>query len=154
MAEVEESHPMERRLVLRLLKYWRGLGDIDSLPAESAIDAKAIPDMWPHCAVLDVLGKETDPEIVFVGNALAETAGADLVGQRLSRAPSETLLAKGLSYFGQVLAKRVPITFGGDFIDRRGVKILYRSIILPLSEDGTTINRLLGAANCREVAEE
>ena len=155
MAEAEEqTHPMERRLVLRLLKYWRGLGDGDVIPAESAIDANDIPDMWPHCAVLDVAGKESDPELTFVGNALAETAGADMTGRKLSHAAADTLLAKGLSYFGQVLAKRVPITFGGEFTDRRGMKILYRSIILPLSEDGTTINRLLAAANCREVAGE
>jgi hypothetical protein len=148
----EETYPTERRLVLRLLEYWRGLGDIETLPSESAIDAKAIPDMWPHCAMLDVAGKETDPEFMFIGNALAETAEAELTGQRLSRVPADTLLAKGLSYFGQVLAKRVPVTFGGDFTDRRGVKFLYRSVILPLADDGTNINRLLAAANCREIA--
>jgi hypothetical protein len=108
--------------------------------------------MWPHCAMLDVAGKETDPEFMFIGNALAETAEAELTGQRLSRVPADTLLAKGLSYFGQVLAKRVPVTFGGDFTDRRGVKFLYRSVILPLADDGTNINRLLAAANCREIA--
>ncbi len=150
----EQPHPMERRLVLRLLKYWRGLGDIDRLPSGAAIDAKDIPDMWPHCVMLDVAGKETDPEISFVGTTLAECAGADLAGQRLSQAPADTLISKGLSYYGQVLVKKVPITFGGEFVDRRGVKILYRSIILPLAEDGAIINRLLGAANCREVTED
>jgi len=147
----EQSNPIERRLVLRLLQYWRGLGDVDALPSEADIDPKAIPDMWPHCAVLDVAGNETDPEIAFVGPALAESAGTDLTGRKLSQAPANTLVAKGLSYYGQVLVKRVPITFGGEFTDQRGVKILYRSIILPLSEDGTNLNRLLGAANCREV---
>lgn len=146
-------NPMERKLVLRILQYWRGLCDTDTIPSESAIEPKTIPDMWPHCAVLDVSGKETDPEIVFVGTNLSATAGVELSGKRLSQAPADTLLSKGLSYYGQVLVKKVPITFGGEFVDHRGVKILYRSIILPLSDDGTNINRLLGAANCREVTE-
>lgn len=150
----EESHPMERRLVVRLLKYWRGLGDVDQMPSESDIDPKAIADMWPNCVVLDVAGKETDPEITYIGSELAARAGADLCGRRLSGAPPDTLVSKGLSYFGQVLAKKVPITFGGEFTDGRGVKILYRSIILPLSEDGSGIDRLLAAANCREVVSE
>ncbi|HLF58150.1 MAG TPA: PAS domain-containing protein [Alphaproteobacteria bacterium] len=144
---------MERRLVLRLLKYWRGLGDVEKFPSESAIDARVIADMWPHCVMLDVAGKETDPEISYVGTALAECAGVDLAGQRLSQAPADTLISKGLSYYGQVLVKKVPITFGGEFVDRRGIKILYRSIILPLSDNGMDIDRLLGAANCREVTE-
>ena len=152
-AMTDQANPMERRLVLRILQYWRGLSDEDTIPPESAIDPKSIPDMWPNCAVLDVSGKETDPEITFVGTDLAATIGVELSGKRLSVAPADTLLAKGLSYYGQVLVKKVPITFGGEFVDHRGVKILYRSIILPLSDDGTNINRLLGAANCREVTE-
>ena len=149
----EQPHPMERRLVLRLLQYWRSLGDVEHFPSVSVVDGKAIPDMWPHCAVLDVAGKETDPELSYVGTALGESAGTDLAGRRLSQAPADTMVSKGLSYYGQVLVKKVPITFGGEFADRRGIKILYRSIILPLSENGTDIDRLLGAANCREVTE-
>ncbi len=150
----EQAHPMERRLVVRLLQYWRGLGDVDRMPSESDIDPEAISDMWPNCVILDVAGKETDPEFTYIGPELAARAGADLSGRRLSSAPPGTLLAKGLSYFGQVLAKKVPITFGGEFTDARGVKILYRSIILPLSADGDGIDRLLAAANCREVVTE
>lgn len=150
----EQSHPMERRLVVRLLQYWRGLSDDDRMPSESDIDPKAIPDMWPNCVVLDVAGKETDPEITYIGSELAGRAGADLSGRRLSVAPADTLVSRGLSYYGQVLVKKVPITFGGEFVDAHGVKILYRSIILPLSADGNGIDRLLAAANCREVAPE
>jgi hypothetical protein len=145
---------MERRLVVRLLHYWRGLSDGDRIPSESEIDPKAIPDMWPNCAVLDIAGKETDPEFTFVGAELTARAGAELSGRRLSQTPPDTLVAKGLSYFGQVLAKRVPITIGGDFTDGRGVRILYRSIILPLAKDGNGIDRLLAAANGREVVPE
>ncbi len=147
----KELDPMERRLVLRLLGYWRGLGDGERLPSESEIDPKAIQDMWPCCAVLDVAGKETDPEFTYVGTALAE-AGAELAGRKLSDAPVDTLVSRGFDYFHEVLAKKVPICFGGEFVNQRGVKVLYRSVILPLSHDGVNINRLLCAANCREVA--
>ena len=151
---LEQSHPMERRLVVRLLQYWRELGEPDKIPSESDIDPGAIPDMWPNCVILDVAGKETDPEFTYIGSELAARARADLSGRRLSGAPADTLVSKGLSYFGQVLAKKVPITFGGEFTDSRGMKILYRSIILPLSKDGNGIDKLLAAANCREVAPE
>src|SRR3972149_8579957 len=122
----KQCSPLERRLVLRLLQYWRNCGDIDRFPSVVVIDGKAIPDMWPHCSVLDVAGKETDPEISYAGTALGESAGADLAGRRLSKIPADTLIAKGLSYYGQVLIKKVPITFGGEFVDRRGRQSLDR----------------------------
>lgn len=149
---MDEAHPMERRLVVRLMQYWRGLGDADRFPRQSDIHPEAIADMWPHCAVLDVRGKETDPEFVFIGSELVDRGGAGLVGKPLSSAALDSLISKGLSYFGQVLARKVPISFGGEFTDARGMKILFRSIILPLSRDGDEITGLLAAANCREVA--
>jgi len=141
----EQAIPNERRLVMRLLNYWRGLTDGETFPSESKIDSTAIADMWPHCAVLDVAAKEADPKIAYVGIALIDAVGMDISGKRLSQVPADTLVAKGFSYFGEVLVKKVPITYGGEFVARRGVKMRYRSIILPLAENGVNINRLLAA---------
>ena len=58
-----------------------------------------------------------------------------------------------IDYLDQVLAKGVPISHGGEFYQDDGSKILYRSIVLPMSDDGETISGLLCAANCREVKE-
>ena len=148
---VERPIRMERRLVLRLLHYWRGLGDAGTIPSEFDIEPTAVPDIWPHCALLDVAASETDPEITFAGHALIDAVGVNLSGKKLSQVPANSLIGKGLSYFGEVLVKKVPITYGGELVDRSGATIPYRSIILPLAEDGVTINRLLAAANCGEI---
>ena len=128
------------------LPFRKNMAAADMFDSRSQRELLAGLLMWTELGgIALVVGKETDPEITFVGTALAESAGADMAGKKLSHAAADTLLSRGLSYYGQVLAKRVPITFGGDFKDQRGVKILYRSIILPLPDDGTTINRLLAA---------
>ena len=139
-------------MIIRLLQYWRGLGSGDRIPPQSGIDPNTIPDIWPCCAILDVDGKQSDPEITYLGPELMVHAGEDLAGRRLSTAKPGTLVSNGFTYFGQVLDKRAPITYGGEFTDSRGLAILYRSVILPLSADGEKIDRLLIAANCREVA--
>ncbi len=46
------------------------------------------------------------------------------------------------------------MSHGDEFIKIDGTKVLYRSILLPMSDDGETISGVLGAANCREVLEE
>ena len=152
-ASDDQPHPMERRLVLRLLKYWRDIGGAEKLPAMADVDTSAIQDMWPHCALLDVTGHERDPLIRYIGEGLANGCDGGLQGQALSATPAGTLAAHAMSYYAQVLVKQVPITFGGEFLDRDGGKVLYRSIILPLADDGATIDRLLCAANCRVVAQ-
>jgi hypothetical protein len=61
------------------------------------------------------------------------------------------LAAKAVEYFGEVLEKGTPISRGGEFTKDNGTLVLYRSILLPMSDDGETISGLLGGANCREV---
>ena len=73
---------------------------------------------------------------------------------RMAELPEDCLIQYAVQYYREVLDKEVPISRGGDFIKYDGLKVLYRSIILPMSDDGATISGLLGAANCREIAED
>jgi len=144
---------MERRLVLRLLSYWRGLSEDGVLPSFAAIDPSAMKDMWESCFVLDAVGHEADPVFRTVGAAFAEHSPIDLIDRRVSEARANTLVHASVSYIHEVICKGVPISRGGEFYKADGVKVLYRSIVLPMSDDGETISGLLCAANCREVTE-
>jgi hypothetical protein len=146
----ETTNPRERRLVLRLLGHWRELTGDRAMPRASDVDGAAIPELWPYCFMLDVRG--TEPVFTFVGSYHVESLGHDPTGQPLSSIPSETLLAQGLSYYPRVLARAIPITLGGQFVNRDGRTVLYRSIIMPLGEGDGRVPALLGGANCREVA--
>lgn len=150
--EVSDALPkgLERRLVLRLLSYWRGLCDDDRLPSFAAVDPHAMDDMWPSCFVLDVAGHESDPVFRQVGTAFAAHSPCDLIGRRVSEALENTLVHASVSYVQQVIAKAVPISRGGEFHKEDGTRVLYRSIVLPMSDDGETVSGLLCAANCRE----
>jgi hypothetical protein len=146
----DTTNPRERRLVLRLLGHWRDLAGDRAMPRASDVDGAAIPELWPYCFMLDVRGPE--PVFTFVGDFHVAAVGRDPTGQPLSSVPTETLLSQGLSYYPRVLARAIPITLGGQFVDRDGRTILYRSIIMPLGESEGRVPMLLGGANCREVA--
>ncbi len=68
--------------------------------------------------------------------------------------PEGTLLEQAVGIYDEVLARKVPITRGGEFEHVQGGTVLYRSIILPLSEGQGTIDFLLGAANSKTKDEE
>jgi hypothetical protein len=153
---VEDSLPkgMERRLVLRLLSYWRELAVDGQLPSFADVDPVQIPDMWANCFVLDVAGQPSDPVFRTIGRELAERIGMDIVDNRVSDTPEGSLVHVAVSYLQEVLDKKVPISRGGEFNRPDGMRVLYRSILLPMSDDGENISGLLGAANCRDVTDD
>ena len=142
---------LERRLVLRLLHHWRDLCGERRFPSFDDVDPGQIPDMWPSCFVLDALGHQDDPIFRLVGDDIAKQARAGLVSLRISGIPKDTLIDHATSYLDEVMSKEVPISRGGQFVREDGVNILYRSILLPMSDDGETISGILGAATCRAV---
>ena len=153
LVEQEMPQGIERRLVLRLLGHWRTLCGDRKMPAFSDLDPSTIPEMWPHSFVLEV--DQTGEGQVFraLGDQIAKYSTETLVGMRVCDAPDNTLPAMALAYIDEVLEKGVPISRGGEFAKPDGTKVLFRSVLLPMSDDGTTICGILGAANCREVVE-
>jgi hypothetical protein len=146
----ESTNPRERRLVLRLLGHWRDLAADRDMPRPADVDGARIPELWPFCFILDVTGAE--PVFTYVGPFHVEALGRDPTGQPFSSLEGDTLLGQALSYYPRVLARAIPITLGGEFVNREGRTVLYRSIIMPLGEGDGRIPSLLGGANCREVA--
>ena len=154
--EVSEELPqgLERRLVLRLLAHWRSLCEEKKFPSFADVVPDEIPDIWPFSFVLEVLDDHQEPVFRAVGDELAAFARVSLTGRYVADAPADTLPGVAIAYVDEVLAKAVPISRGGEFHKVNGTKVLYRSILLPMSDDGETISGILGAANCREIEED
>lgn len=147
----EAQTGIERRMVFRLLSYWRGLTSESVPPSLDHVRPEDIPDIWPDCYVLDPIGFQHDPVFRFVGAELSSHATIDLVGCQISQVPENTLIQVAVRYVPEVLRKGVPISRGGEFLRDDGSRVLYRSIVLPMSEEGASLRFLLGAANCRVV---
>ncbi len=76
-----------------------------------------------------------------------------LVSNGISQVQYATLIGSAVSYVPDVVAKRVPISRSGEYLDENGRNVLYSGILLPMSDDGSEITGLLGAANCRELSQ-
>ncbi len=141
---------MERGLVLRLLSHWRELVGERQYPSFSELDPESIPDIWSYSFVLDIAGHADDPIFRVAGPKYAAYLPIDLRNLPISKAPRDSLIEKSVAFAQEIIAKQVPISRGGEFMKPGGGTVLYRGIILPMSDDGITVSRLLGAANCRE----
>jgi hypothetical protein len=143
----------EHRLVMRVLAQWQALAQGGSLPRRAQIDPRAFGDDWQHCMLIDLASSAEHSRLAFVGESLRDPSWPTFERQSIADCQKDSLLYVATSYIGRVVAKRVPISSGGVGI-HHGVPIIYRSILLPLSESGDKIDGLLGAANFREIPVE
>lgn len=150
----EMPRGIERRFVLRLLAHWRNLCGDRRYPSFADLDPAEIPDMWRNCFMLEIAGNDAVPIFRAMGEDLSARSGGPLIDRPMVDAQEDTLIGVAISYISEVLEKSVPVSRGGEFIRPDGIKVLYRSILLPMSDDGETISGILGAANCRDIVFE
>jgi hypothetical protein len=141
--------PIERRLVMRLLRIWRDKADPEDMPSRDRLTVEAVAESKPFCWTATV-ESGTEARFDWIGDGYAIDKPQALIGQKLSAAPEGTLIARACAYAHNVITWRVPMSFGGELKHRGGEALLFRSIILPLREPGSAdVTHLLGAANYR-----
>ncbi len=141
-------------MVHRLLEHWRDAQPDGGFPSLDAVLERDLGDILPSIFVLKVPADAGEPAFERVGESFAGDVSSDLTGRPVSAVPKGTVLEQAVGIYEEVLARKVPITRGGEFTHARGGTFLYRSIILPLSEGRGTIDFLLGAANSKTKEEE
>jgi hypothetical protein len=127
----------ERRLVERVLRHWTQLAVRRRFPRHSEIDRWMAGDDRANCVLIAVQSPVELSHFTAVGENLA-----------VALCPGDTLAGVLLSHLPWVVSSRCCLIVEGG-ATLRGVPILYRGALLPLSEDGDTIDHVLGAANHR-----
>jgi hypothetical protein len=141
----------ERRLVLRILELWELLRGERRFPSVADVEAADFGADWPNCFLIAVGATPEQSAFRYVGGCLLVPDWDEAVGRAVADCPENTVLAQASSYIAKVLDKRVPISLGGNF-EAGETRTMYRSIMLPLSDDETRVNFLFGAANCCQEA--
>src|ERR1700757_1028710 len=127
----------ERRLVGRMLRHWKDMVHERGLPRLDEVDPWMLGDAWANCILIAVEAPIELSHFIAVGENLG-----------VALCPADTLAEVLLSHLPSVLSeRRCLIVEGGATL--RGVSILHRSVLLPLSADGVTIDHVLGATNYR-----
>jgi hypothetical protein len=141
--------PIERRLVMRLLRIWRDKADPEDMPSRERLTVDDVAESKPFCWTATVVSA-TEARFDWIGDGYSIDKPQALIGQKLSTAAEGTLIARAAAYAHNVITWRVPMSFGGELKHRDGSTLLFRSIILPLRDAGSAdVTHLLGAANYR-----
>jgi len=142
-----ESLPKEQRLVFRVLRHWAEKSAGKRFPSKDRIDFSILGDDWRNCILVRV-GPELDRStFVDVGDNLVHQAES-LKDIPIAACPRGTLLGVTLRYLSRFRPDGGPLSVTGS-ATHFGEPVLFRSVLLPLGYDGTSIDHILGAVNFR-----
>jgi hypothetical protein len=140
----------QRRLVSRMLRHWDERTSERRFPSKSEINEQVAGADWAHCALIAVAADLEQSQFLAVGPKLLDAPGPALEGQPIGACPQSSLLNTLLAYLPRCLESVGPLAVSGS-AQHGGYDILYRAILLPLSEDGAVIDGILVAANYRDL---
>lgn len=141
---------VERRAVGRALSCWERLRADGKFPNRADCLAAFDDGLTSGMILIEYTADENNDCIVECGTYFQAALGRDPVGLAAKDVlPSST--DRGLIFWRVAAEMRKPIADVGEFTNRLGEGVLYRSVLLPISEDGKKITHLMAAFSYKTV---
>ncbi len=141
--------PRERRLNMRLMAFWWDKCADRRFPSAEDFDPEELSDVWTHCFTLEPQEPYGKSVFRYVGDSLAAGSGVSEPEMTVDEVRENSLLDHATRNIPEVLSQKVPVIHSGEFENQAGETVMYRSILLPLSQDQSTINCIVGGARCK-----
>ena len=143
----------ERRMQVRAYNHWASLLGDANYPDIEDLEPELRDDFGPYSVLLDFTSGVENPAVRFVGGELRSECGVDGELTHLADVPPRSLLSRITDHYMQIIANEAPIGFEAEFVNQRGLTILYRGILLPYSSNDETIDFIFGVINWKELAD-
>lgn len=145
----QRTLPLERRLNMRLMAFWWDRRADRHFPTLEDFDPEALSDVWNHCFTICPAADRGKSAFKFVGDTIARASGIEEKPSSVEQIRENCLLDHATRNLDEVLTQKVPVIRSGEFENEDGQTIMFRSILLPLSEDQTNVDHLVGGARCK-----
>ena len=142
----------ERRMQVRAYNHWLAMVADGELPAVEELRPETIADFGANGVLVDLTLGIDRPAIVYLGERLAEECGGDLEIFALGDVPGRSLLSRLTEHCLEVVATHSPVGFDAEFEGRSGATIYYRSILLPFSSNGASVDFVFGVISWKQGA--
>ena len=140
----------ERRVIGRALRCWDALRDTKPFPdRELCLDSLKV-GMSESIIVIAVGANESEDHVIHCGTDFRNALACNPVGQPLQIIMPSTI-ERGLVFWRVTAEMKKPIADVGSFTNANGDEIMYRSVFLPVTDDGGTVSHLIGAFSYKTV---
>lgn len=131
-----------------LLNYWKQARGDRRLPPWQEMEGRGFAGMISNLSLLDVSGSNGDTRfrVRFHGARVGEAYGStDCQGRYLDEILAPATRDAGLATYRHVVATGQPVYTSADITDIDGHLVHFERLLLPFSEDGETVNRILAS---------
>ena len=141
----------ERRVSSNALQYWRDLAAPRRYPSIAQVTYDSAPALWEHFCIIKVGPESTDHIFVRAGSVLCEALGCDPTGKRVADVLPRQIVGRALYFQKAACDLMAPIDEAGKWVRADGTEVLYRAVLLPLSDDQRSADFLLSAFSFRTI---
>ncbi len=138
----------ERRLTVRIIRYWNECRGMRTMPEENDIDPDALGADWDYCFLLQVrdLVNVQDYNFTYLGTRIAQAYFDTALDQynEFVVGPNASCLSH---HFKQVIETEAPLIDNGEFMTIHANRVLYRQVLLPLGNEDAGVVSIFGAMN-------
>lgn len=129
-----------------LYRYWQELRGKGALPSRADIDPVRIPDVLQNIGLFDVEEAPRRYRIRLMGMQIVRWYGCDLTGRYLDEIDFGDRPVFTFALLDQVVEQRVAGHMTGEYTKQDGRTIRYERLFMPLSNEGTRVDMVIGAA--------
>lgn len=137
----------ERRACSWALQYWRDLANGRLFPTLDEVTQEGAADLWEHLFVVEVSDDPGTYKYVQAGSVLCDALGFDPTGRPVAEVLPEDICSRVMYFQRAATDMRSPIDAAGRWTQNEGEDVLFRVVLLPLSDDQEHPNYLLGAVS-------
>lgn len=135
----------ERRLTARLRRTWKECAD-GRLPSWADIQDLDIGQDWASCFAIDLEISHPDPYFIFLGDRLGQFADFWMAANGVRQRTILDVIGDGID---EAVMTRRAISQEKTLLLDGGSRMAFRSVMLPLSDNGEDVSHAFGAANGR-----
>jgi hypothetical protein len=142
----------ERRLSLRLMRYWSEKSGLRPMAVENDIDPEELGEDWGYCFLLQArdVANIQDYNFTYLGENIMKAyfdTSLDAHNQFMVGPNAFRLSA----HFTKVLETKAPVLDEGEFATVQGRRVLYRQVLLPLGQTDGVVEAIFGGMNYKIV---
>lgn len=147
LVPIRTSADLEHPALRALFKLWKAKAGTRIAPARQEFDVFELKQWLPHIQLLDVIGDYADIRYRVLGTWLVDRYGQDDTGRAFSELGTSARIREVLNEHLSAARAMTPLSIIRPFYDIHGVKEFSNSerIMLPLSNDGKTCDKILSA---------
>ncbi len=126
-----------------MLRYWESKRRRRAMPARADLDPADIVPLLPHLGIVEFSGARL--RCALLGTAIAEAFGVDHTGRHFDEFLAGERLRFFERLFRQIAEQHCPIYVENVYPAPNERPVTVRRLILPLSNDGVTVNKTIVA---------